>query len=277
MRAGGATVQTVNRTLRTMKAVLFFAMERELVERNVMQRFRPFEGGKDERHVSRDAYSETEVHAIIAAAKPHERAMIGLLTLAGLRPGEVYALDWSAVDLEAGCLRVVRSWDHRGGQFVTPKTKAGDRIVPLSGWLVAELRAHRERGGGTELVFPNANGKPMDPSNVRRDIWVPLKKRAGVRNLDLYSLRHTFASFGRTAGESAFNVARMLGDARSTLVDQRYAHTMQSGMASVASGITARALGEQPKLRVIEGCQRDVRETLENTKPEAEEKAVGSL
>lgn len=59
-------------------------------------------------------------------------------------------------------------------------------------------------------------------------------------------------------------------------MDQVYAHSMQSGMASVASAITARALGEQPKLRVIEGGQRDVRETLENTKPEAEEKAVGS-
>jgi hypothetical protein len=44
-----ASVQTINRTLRAMKAVLFFALERELVERNVMQRFRPFEGAKSER------------------------------------------------------------------------------------------------------------------------------------------------------------------------------------------------------------------------------------
>ena len=36
-----------------MKAALFFALERELVERNVTQRFRPFEGGKSERHVGR--------------------------------------------------------------------------------------------------------------------------------------------------------------------------------------------------------------------------------
>jgi hypothetical protein len=60
-------------------------------------------------------------------------------------------------------------------------------------------------------------------------------------------------------------------------VDQVYTHTMQSGTASIASAITARALGEQPRLRVIEGGPRDVSETLENTKPEAEEKAVGSL
>jgi hypothetical protein len=73
----------------------------------------------------------------------------------------------------------------------------------------------------------------MNPSNVRRDIWAPLKKRA---------------SLGRTAGESAFNVARMMGHARSTLVDQVYAHSMQSGMASVAENVTARALGVKPQL-----------------------------
>jgi len=109
-------------------------------------------------------------------------------------------------------------------------------------------------------VFAGRTGKPMNPSNVGRDIWLPLKKRAGVRRLDLYLLRHTFASLGRTAGESAFNVARMMGHPRSTLVDQVYAHAMQSGMASVAERVTARALGEQPKLRVIEGGQQDVLE-----------------
>ena len=32
----------------------------------------------------------------------------------------------------------------------------------------------------------------MNPSNVRRDIWSKLLARAGVRALDMYSLRHTF-------------------------------------------------------------------------------------
>jgi integrase len=268
MRSAGATVQTVNRTLRAMKAVLFFALERELVERNVMQRFRPFEGGKSEWHVSRGAFSESEVQAIMTEARPHERALIGLLCFTGLRPGEAYALDWSAVDLGAGCLRVLRSWDHRGRKFVEPKTAAGIRAVPLSGWLVAELAEHKVRAGGAGLVFGSRTGKPMNPSNVRRDIWMPLKKRAGVRGFDLYSLRHTFASLGRTAGESAFNVSRMMGHSRSLLVDQVYAHSMQSGMASVAENVTARALGVKPQLRVIEGGKPNVREPLEEVSKE---------
>jgi len=90
----------------------------------------------------------------------------------------------------------------------------------------------------------------------------------------MYSLRHTFASLGRVAGEAAFNIARAMGHSRSLLVDQVYAHALPSGMASVAERVTARALGvtATPTLRVIEGGQsnvRDVRrpldETLENT------------
>ena len=87
----------------------------------------------------------------------------------------------------------------------------------------------------------------------------------------MYRLRHTFASLGRVAGESAFNVARAMGHSHSMLVDQVYAHGLQSGMASVAERVTARALGEQPKLRVIEGGQRDVRQPLDESPAEGSE------
>jgi integrase len=134
MREKGSTVATINRTLRTMKAPLFFALERELIERNVMQRFRPFEGKKNEaKKVNCGWFSEAEVQAIVTAALPMERALIGLLCFTGMRPGECYALHWPELDLEIGRVRVLRSWDHRGKMFVEPKTKAGNRILPLSG------------------------------------------------------------------------------------------------------------------------------------------------
>jgi integrase len=232
-----------------------------------MTRFRPYEG-RGERAVKRGAFEESEIRALLGAARSQERALIGLLTFTGLRPGEAFALRWQDVDLEAGAALVARNWDFRGKRFTEPKTAAGNRVVALSGWVVAELKVHKgvDRQGG-DLVFANRNGKPMNPSNFRRDVWLPLRKRAKVRELDLYSLRHTFASLGRTSGESAFNVSRAMGHSRSTLVDQVYAHSLQSGMASVAERVTALAPGEQPKLRVIEGGQRDVRETLDEALP----------
>lgn len=83
-----ASVQTINRAVRAMKAVLFFALERELVERNVMQRFRPYEGDKSARAATRGAFIEAEIQAILAAAEPGERALIALLCFTGMRPGE---------------------------------------------------------------------------------------------------------------------------------------------------------------------------------------------
>jgi len=116
--------------------------------------------------------------------------------------------------------------------FTDPKTAAGNRVVALSGWVVAELQAHKARSAVQEaLVFANREGNPLSPSNVRWDVWLPLGKRAKVRELDFYSLRHTFASLGRTSGESAFYVSRAMGHSRSTLVDAAYAHSLQSGMA----------------------------------------------
>jgi len=47
-------------------------------------------------------------------------------------------------------------------------------------------------------------------------------------------------------------------------------------MTSVAERVTARALGEQPKLRVIEGGQRDVRQPLDEATPESQ-KNVASV
>jgi integrase len=268
----GASTELVNRIIRVLKAVLFFAMtDLEVLERNVMQRLRPFEGrnpkAKD-RRANRGAYREDEVRALIGAAQPQERALIGLLFLTGMRPGEAYALRWSDIDLTSSNARVHRSWDHRSSTFVAPKTRAGNRTVPLSGWLVEAMRAHQKVTNrfGDELAFATAEGRPLNPSNVRRDIWTKLVKRAGVRSLDMYSCRHTFASLGRTAGEAAFNVAAVMGHSRSQLVDQVYAHSLQSGMASVAERVTARALGEKPVLRVLENPNPpDVRQPLENS------------
>jgi hypothetical protein len=77
------------------------------------------------------------------------------------------------------------------------------------------------------------------------------------------------------AGESAFNMSRMMGDSRSTLIDQVYAHSLQSGLASAAENVTARALGVKPQLRVIEGgVQRDIRRSLDEVSSVASPKSA---
>ena len=132
MRKNGASIATINKTLGVAKTVLNFALAQELVERNALARFRRYQRDQNdtsERRAQRGAFSEAEVRQLLAAARPNERALIALLCVTGIRPGEAFALDWSAVDLEAGTLHIGRSWDHRGGKFVEPKTAAGHRVI----------------------------------------------------------------------------------------------------------------------------------------------------
>jgi hypothetical protein len=67
----------------------------------------------------------------------------------------------------------------------------------------------------------------------------------------------------------------MMGHRRSTLVDQVYARTLQSGLASVASAVAARVLGEQPpKLRVIEGGAQADKDSIDSSSEGVEKNAA---
>jgi hypothetical protein len=106
----------------------------------------------------------------------------------------------------------------------------------------------------------------------------------------MYSLRWTFVSMARASGEAAFNVSRLIGHARSTIVDTIYAHTVDSGLAGVSQSVEQRVGLKQaepaaptdppvgprqpPRLRVIDGGrhadrddQRDIRRTIDDPVP----------
>lgn len=269
MLAAGASTSKVNKVITMGRALWRFAIKRRLAEQHPLIGFERYakNAKNPTRKVNRGAYSETELKAIFDAARPHELALVALLALTGARPGEVFALRRCDLDLTAGVATIARSWDWRGKVFTEPKTAAGKRAVPLGGWLVERLREHVEREGiaGDALLFATRQGNPYNPSNVRRDIWHKLVKRAGVRSLDMYSLRHTYATFARAAGQAAYNVSRVLGHSRSTLVDDVYGHGNDVAMTAVALAVEGRLFGN--KLRVIEGGggARDVRETLDNS------------
>src|SRR6185503_8770098 len=98
-----------------------------------------------------------------------------------------------------GSLHVCRSWGDRETQAVAPKTPKGVRTVGLPRDLIRELSELQVRTGsdGEQLVFGTRSGQPLNGSNVLNRWWYPTLAKAGVRRLDLYSLRRTFASLAR--------------------------------------------------------------------------------
>jgi integrase len=214
-----------------------------------MQRHPKLQPVDGEPTANRGVFTETELQAIFATATPFELALFGTLSISGPRPGEIYALDWSAVylDDEKPYFRIERSWCSKGFRYYPPKTKAGRRTVPISEWLASVLREHRAASGGVGLVFPSTTGTPLNKANVRKRVWMPLLERAQVRYRDMYSLRWTFVSLARASGEQAFNVARVIGHARSTIVDTIYGHTVDSAPAGVSESVAERVGLTSPK------------------------------
>jgi integrase len=140
---------------------------------------------------------------------------------AGLRTGEVFALRWTSVDLEAR--RILVSESVKGG--VKDKEP---RVVPIQDSLLPVLKAWKVKSGGAGLVIPplREDGEHVDkstPASKLRAVLVDL----GLPPLEpkpwYQATRHTFASHWAMAGGSLRELQAILGHASITETE-RYAH-----------------------------------------------------
>ncbi len=100
---------------------------------------------------------------LIDALPTDDRSIWATALYAGLRYGELRALRWGAVDLDAGMIRVRESWDPLAGS-IAPKTRTSQRTTPMPAVLRDLLLGHLGRGGGVvedTLVFGGSDGAPL--------------------------------------------------------------------------------------------------------------------
>jgi integrase len=111
-------------------------------------------------------------------------AEIAVMTMTGMRAGEVYGLKWECVDFAKANI-VVRRAVSKGTLRERTKTKAW-RNVPLHPVLAAILLEHRQRQLANQdpaldlgLVFPNRHGKLRSPSSTKK-LWPQLAEAIGI-------------------------------------------------------------------------------------------------
>ncbi len=153
-----------------------------------------------------------------------------------MRRGELLALRWEDVDLAAGLIRVERAYDPKAGEYVTPKSRAGVRRVPIASGLREHLIAHKLRAGRSDgLVFGRTAASPFDSwqAKGRADkAW----RTAGLAPIGMHEARHTFASLMIGAGVNAKALATYMGHASVTITYDRYGHLMP-GNEDEAAGL----------------------------------------
>jgi integrase len=189
--------------------------------------------------------AETVARLVAAGSSERWRAALGLAGFAGLRLGEIRALTWADVDLEAGTLAVQRSMLPNGTRKA-PKTEAGTRTAPIMPALRRLLVAWRLRSPHTrpsDLVIVTADGSAVQERNIRRALD-DAKESAGLDEtegrLSMHSLRHSWASALATGGVAATTLARVTGHSDPGFTYRVYARDGRDE-ATLVADVLARA------------------------------------
>lgn len=173
-----------------------------------------------------------------------------LLGTAPLRRGEVCGLRWSDVDLVEGQVHIRHTRLVVHGKTIedTPKSKTSRRTVPLGASAVialAHLKNAQEAAASQlgckpfELVLTDLDGKEIDPEALTRRFY-SATKRAGLPTIRLHSMRHTWASWALSEGESVHVVAGFLGHSDPGFTLRTYAPFMPNQARTTADRLSSK-------------------------------------
>lgn len=259
LRATGLDGSTIRNTFLPLRAVYSRAVQLGEVAVNPTSGLRLPTGKGTRERVAAPA----EAAALIGALPIADRALWATALYAGLRRGELKALDWESVDLANGVIYVTHGWDREAG-LIDPKSRAGHRKVPIPTALREHLIEHKvqhlaERGSDRGLVFGRTAEVPFQetslvnrakrawgwrlapnptPGAKPRKIWVKRCDDA-LNPIGLHECRHTYASLMAAAGVSPKELQEFMGHADISTTLTRYGHLFPGSEAKAAAALDA--------------------------------------
>jgi integrase len=220
---GGAG--TAARTLGLLGAIFSFAQREELRADNPARNVHRAKDGKRERFLSdQDLGQLGQAMARVGPElNPNVVPVLKLLLLTGCRKGEILGLTWSEVDLPQRTLRLRDS-------------KTGARKVPLNEQAIAILKS-QPRLRGNDFVFPATSG--TGHFTALQDGWNRIRTAAGIPDVHVHDLRHSFATVLASSGNSLHVIGSLLGhrDLRTTQV---YAHLVEDTLRLASQDAASR-------------------------------------
>lgn len=185
------------------------------------------------------------------------RVLFILAIYAGLRKGELLALEWSDIDFQADTISITKAVSVVAGQQITkvPKTKNSRRVVSIPHFLSQRLRALKaarikyrwELGDywqGAEWVFIQDNGKQMSystPYSAFQDTIARYNAEKPVADqlpsIPFHGLRHTSATLLIASKQDVRTVSSRLGHAQASTTMNIYAHALQETDRKAATAL----------------------------------------
>jgi integrase len=255
---GGLSAKTVRNVHIALRRCLADAERFGLVQRNVAALVKPPTPQRPEL----STWDAAEMRTFLAAMEgDRNEVAYRLIATTGMRRGEALGLRWSDVDFRAGRVTINRSLSVVDNQFVwsTPKTARSRRSVSLDPETVATLKKHRSRQlaermvagdawDDADLVFCDPFGAPLHPDRFTR-AFGSAARRAGVKQIRLHDLRHTWATLALKAGVHPKVVSERLGHATTGITLDIYSHVQPELDASAATTV-ARLFADDDTVRL---------------------------
>jgi integrase len=242
---GGATTGgrgVAARTVGMLGTILELARRRRLIRENPARGIARLPEGKQRRFLSLDEISALGAAMREAAEDGIENrtglAAIRFLLLTGLRRNEALALPWQWVDARSRCIRF-------------GDTKSGAQLRPIGGAAVTMLET-LPRVDDAHFVFPADRGSGHFVGLPR--VLARMCGWAGLSDVTLHVLRHSFAAAAAEMGFSELTIAGLLGHSVPG-VTARYAHVPDRALVAAAHQVSARiaaALDGESGAEVVE-------------------------
>lgn len=188
-----------------------------------------------------EVYDQNEIAQLFAEARGTDMYLPVLLEIAlGLRRGELLALRWENVDLDAGIVQIREARVNGEGkaEIKAPKSAAGIRDIRIGSHVIAELKKARAQyharklsmGAAffdSDLVICKENGEAYQPDSMSQK-WRRFTIQHGLKPIRFHDLRHTCATAMLEAGVDTKTVQERMGHADASLTMNVYAHRTQA-------------------------------------------------
>jgi integrase len=171
----------------------------------------------------------------LVAFADHVKPVMLTLFYTGFRKGDVIGLRWEHVNFDF-CLisKVIEK---------TSDKKPDEQHFHISPPLMDAFKAWHKQAGKPKkgLVFPSPiTGNRLDETALQNP-WKKIRNFAKLpEHMQLYSLRHNFASHLVMDGENLLAVAKMLGHSDVSMIVKHYGHLQPSHLQDIAAGFAAR-------------------------------------